>query len=146
MMLSMVPGFRTNFFNDADSFFNRDFNAFQKENRGLMRTDIQEKDGLYLMKMDLPGFDKQDIEAELKDGYLVVSASNQSEENEKDKKGNFIRRERYYGSCSRSFFVGEDITEEDIKAKFEDGILKISVPKKEAKPQIEQKKVIAIEG
>ena len=140
----------------GENLFDDFFDDFARPTRNLvrynvpqtniMKTDIREHENGFELDIDLPGYKKEDVNAELKDGYLVVSASNQSEENEKDKKGNFIRRERYYGSCSRSFFVGEDITEEDIKAKFEDGILKISVPKKEAKPQIEQKKVIAIEG
>jgi HSP20 family molecular chaperone IbpA len=82
----------------------------------------------------------------LKDGYLTISAESKQDNDEKDEKGKFIRRERYYGTCSRSFYVGEEITEDDIKAKFENGILKVSVPKKEAKPEVEENKYIAIEG
>ena len=112
----------------------------------IMKTDIREHESGFELDIDLPGYKKEDVNAELKDGYLVITASNKSDKDEKDEKGQYIRRERYYGSCSRSFYVGEDVTEEDIKAKFEDGILKISVPKKEAKPQVEEKKYIAIEG
>ncbi len=112
----------------------------------IMKTDIREHEGGFELDIDLPGYKKEDVNAELKDGYLVITASNKSDKDEKDEKGKYIRRERYYGSCSRSFYVGEDITEKDIKAKFEDGILKVSVPKKEEKPQVEEKKYIAIEG
>ena len=93
----------------------------------------------------MPGFEKGDIKAELKNGYLTISASSKKNNDEKDKEGKYIRRERYSGSCSRSFYVGEDIRQEDIKAKFEDGILRLSIPKKDAK-EVETKKTIAIEG
>ena len=98
------------------------------------------------IEIDLPGYKKEDVQAELKDGYMTINASRNSNDDKKDEEGNYIRRERYYGSCSRSFYVGKQITEEDIKAKFEDGILKISVPKKEVKKEIPEKKYIAIEG
>ena len=84
--------------------------------------------------------------AELKNGYLTISATKKTEDDEKDKKGRYIRRERFYGSCSRSFFVGKQVTEEDIKAKFENGILIVTVPKKEPQPKVEEKKYIQIEG
>lgn len=113
---------------------------------GLMQTDITEKDDSYEVTMNLPGFKKEDVRGELKDGYLVVSATTNTSNDEKDSEGRYIRRERYSGSCSRSFYVGSQITQEDIKAKFENGVLKIDVPKKEAKPVIEDKKYIAIEG
>ena len=77
----------------------------------------------------------------MKDGYMTISAQSSKNEDEKDKDGKYIRRERYYGNCSRTFYVGDDVTQEDIKAKFEDGILKIAVPKKEAKPQVEEKEI-----
>ena len=86
------------------------------------------------------------MKAELKDGYLTISAATNTNNDQKDENGKYIRRERYYGNCSRSFYVGENITQEDIKARFEDGILKIVVPKKEAKPAVEEKKYISIEG
>ncbi len=113
---------------------------------GLMQTDITEKDDSYEVTMNLPGFKKEDVRGELKDGYLVVSATTNTSNDEKDSEGRYIRRERYSGSCSRSFYVGEDITQEDIRAKFEDGTLKLSIPKKEQAPAINESKYIAIEG
>jgi HSP20 family molecular chaperone IbpA len=112
----------------------------------VMKTDIREHENGFELDIDLPGYKKEDVKAQLKDGYLTISAESKQDNDEKDEKGKFIRRERYYGTCSRSFYVGEALTEEDIKAKFEDGILKISVPKKEAKPEVEENKYIAIEG
>jgi HSP20 family molecular chaperone IbpA len=113
---------------------------------GLMQTDVEEKGDGYEITMNLPGFKKEDVKGEIKDGYLTVTASTNTSNDEKDKNGKFIRRERYSGTCSRSFYVGEDVTENDIKAKFTDGVLKIAVPKKEAKPAVEESKYIAIEG
>ena len=112
----------------------------------LMRTDVKETDNSYELDMDMPGFDKGDIKAELKNGYLTISASSNRNNDEKDKDGKYIRRERYTGSCSRSFYVGDDMKQEDIKAKFENGILKVTVPKKEEKPAVEENKYISIEG
>ena len=112
---------------------------------GLMKTDVKETDGAYELAMDLPGYGKNEVKAELKNGYLIIHASKEQKEDEKDKEGKYIRRERYYGSCSRSFYVGKDVTENDIKAKFDNGILRITVPKKEAKPEIEEKKYISID-
>ncbi len=117
----------------------------QKE-LAIMKTDVKETEKGFELDIDLPGYDKENVNAELKDGYLTVSAETKTESGDKDETGRYIRRERYFGSCKRSFFVGEDITEEDIKAKFENGVLKISVPKKEAKPKVEEKKFIQIEG
>jgi HSP20 family molecular chaperone IbpA len=111
-----------------------------------MQTDIEESETGYALTMNLPGFKKEDVKAELKDGYLTINASTNSSKEEKDEKGKYIRKERYSGSCSRSFYVGEAVTQEDIKAKFEDGTLKISVPKKELKPEVEEAKYISIEG
>ena len=112
----------------------------------VMRTDIKESENGYELDIDLPGYKKEEVQAQLKDGYLTITASNQTKDDTKDENGKYIRRERYYGSCSRSFYVGEEIEQEDIKAKFEDGILKVSVPKKEAKPKVEENKYITIEG
>ena len=111
-----------------------------------MRTDIKETANGFELDIDLPGYKKSDVQAELKEGYLTISASTNRDNSEKDKEGKYIRRERYYGSCSRSFYVGEAVTQEDIKARFEDGILKVSVPKKEVKPEVEESTYIAIEG
>lgn len=113
---------------------------------GLMQTDIAETDNAYEVTMNLPGFKKEDVKGELKDGYLVVSAATNTSSDEKDSQGRYIRRERYSGSCSRSFYVGEDITQDEIKAKFEDGTLKLTIPKKEPAPAINESKYIAIEG
>ena len=99
----------------------------------LMKTDIQEKDNNYILDMDLPGYDKEDIKAQLKDGYLTISAQKNTSNDEKDEDGNYIRRERYCGKCSRSFYVGDSIKEEDIKANFNNGILQLSFPKEVAR-------------
>ena len=113
----------------------------------LMKTDIKEKKDGYDLEMDLPGFKKDEVKVELNNGYLTVSATKGLDEDDKDKEtGKYIRRECYTGSCQRSFYVGDDITEEDIKGEFKHGILKLFVPKKEAKPAVEQKKYITIEG
>ncbi len=110
-----------------------------------MRTDIKEAENAYEIEMDLPGFKKEDVSAELHDGYLTVTATRNENNDEKDEKGNYIRRERYSGSYKRSFFVGKDMQQEDIHAKFEDGVLKLEVPKDVPK-KVEEKKMISIEG
>ena len=143
-------------FNDNvfDDFFDFPFYDDKAEKKlyghhaaNLMKTDIQEHDDGYTLEMDLPGFKKEEIQIELNYGYMTISAAKGLDEDEKDKKsGNYIRRERYTGSCQRSFYVGEDVTEEDIKAEFKHGILKLFIPKKEAKPAVEQKKYVSIEG
>ena len=112
----------------------------------VMRTDVKENNTGYELHIDLPGYKKEDVKAELKDGNLTITATSNVENDKKDENGKFIRRERFYGNCSRSFYVGEQVEQSDIKAKFEDGILKIFVPKKEAKPVVEEKKYITIEG
>ena len=112
----------------------------------IMKTDVREHETGYEIAVDLPGFKKDEIKLELKDGYLTVSAAKGLEENEKDKKtGKYIRRERYSGSMSRSYFVGEDMKQEDIKARFEDGVLSISLPKKELQQKVEENHFITIE-
>ena len=112
----------------------------------VMKTDIKENKDSFSLDIDLPGYKKEDVKAELHNGYMTIQAVRNSTNDTKDEDGNYIRRERFYGSCSRSFYVGEEVTEEDIKARFEDGILKITVPKKETKMEVPQKKWIAIEG
>ncbi len=133
-----------------DDFFGFDYpvRRFQKVDAGeMMKTDVKEHDTGYELDISLPGYKKEDVKAELKDGYLTVSASTSQDKEERDEHtGRYIRRERYTGSCSRSFYVGEDVTQEDIRARFEDGVLKLSIPKKEAQPAVETKKYIAIEG
>ena len=111
----------------------------------VMKTDIREQENSYELDIDLPGYKKEDVKAELKDGYLTIQAASHTEKEEKDENGRYLRRERYTGSCSRSFYVGEAVTQEDIKARFEDGILKVSIPKIEKKPAVEERKYIAIE-
>ena len=106
---------------------------------------MKEVENGYEVAMDLPGFKKEDISAKLENGYLTITASKGLDKDEKNEDGKYIRRERYSGSCSRSFYVGDGVTEEDIKARFEDGILKLDIPKKDAE-KIEQKKYISIEG
>ena len=127
-------------------FFGRRNPLYGKNEKNLMKTDVKETDNSYELDMDMPGFDKGDIKAELKNGYLTISASSHKNNDEKDNDGRYIRRERYSGSCSRSFYVGGDVKQEDIKAKFENGILKVTVPKKEEKPAVEENKYISIEG
>lgn len=139
----MPTMFRDNLF---DNFFDDAFQPADFSRNNLMKTDIRETDDSYELEMDVPGVNKEDIKAELKDGYLTVSATANKNNDEKDDKGNYIRRERYAGSFSRSFYVGENITENDIKAKFENGTLKLSIPKKEEKKLEDNSKYIAIEG
>lgn len=124
-----------------DDFFGDDF--FSKRQSNLMRTDIKERDNNYIIEMDLPGFDKENISLSLKDGYLIISAETVKEENDSDDE-KYLRQERYYGECSRSFYVGDVITEEDIDAEFKNGTLRITLPKPEEKEKISQVKQIEI--
>ena len=110
-----------------------------------MKTDVRETDSGYEVDVDLPGFKKDEISAKLDNGYLTISAAKGLDKENNKENGKYIRRERYVGSMSRSFYVGEDVTQEDIKAKFEDGILKLSVPKKDKKA-VHQTNCISIEG
>ncbi|MDD7739691.1 MAG: Hsp20/alpha crystallin family protein [Fusicatenibacter sp.] len=113
----------------------------------LMKTDIIEMKNGYDLEIDLPGYKKEEIKAELKKGYLTISASKGMDQEEKDREtGRYIRHERYTGACQRSFYVGEEITEKDIKAEFKHGILKLFVPKIDVKQRINEKKCISIEG
>ena len=120
---------------------------YGKHAKNLMKTDVKDTKEGYEVDIDLPGFKKDELTIELNDGYLTISAAKGLEQDKKEKEtGHYIRRERYAGSCQRSFYVGKDVTEDDIKASFEDGTLKMTIPKKEAKPAVESKKQIAIEG
>ena len=121
----------------GDSFFNEGASR-------LMKTDIKEKKNEYIIDIDLPGYDKEGIKLEIQDGYLTVQASIDSNHEEKED-GKFVRRERYMGSCSRSFYVGEDVKSEDIKASFKNGILNLEVPKIEETKKLPEKKYIEIE-
>ena len=124
-----------------DPFYGR---SQERTETQVMRTDIYEKDGNYLIEMDLPGYSKSDIQADLKEGYLTITAHDNETDEEKKPKGKCIHKERYTGTCSRQFYVGEDLTQEDIKAAFNDGVLKLIVPK-EIKKVEEEPKFITIE-
>ena len=149
----MVPSiFGENLF---DEFFNDPFEMnmllprgrdplYGKHSKNLMKTDVRETEGSYELDIDLPGFKKEDVNVELKNGYLTIAASKSLDKDEKDQKGRYIRQERWSGSCSRSFFVGENVKPEDVSAKFEDGILKIALPKEEPK-KLASSNLIAIE-
>lgn len=119
---------------------------YGKNGSRLMKTDVRETEKTYELDIDLPGFKKDEIQMELKDGVLTVSAAKGLDKDEEDKKGNYIRKERYAGSMSRSFYVGKHVTVEDVHPKYESGILSFSVPKEEAKPVEEKKHYISIEG
>ena len=147
-MMTMLMPTRRNFFNDLmadpfDAFFNTPFTPAPKSSSTLMRTDIKEHDDGFEMTIDLPGFKKDEIDVDLKDGYLTISAAKGLDKDAEDKKGKYIRQERYAGACSRSFYVGEDVEPEEVSAKFEDGILTISVPKA-AKKQLPKQTSINI--
>jgi HSP20 family molecular chaperone IbpA len=141
--------FGENLFDDFFEDFGRPVRRtanFGSSVSGIMKTDVKETDTGYEIDIDLPGYKKEDVKAELNEGYLTINASTQTSNDEKDSDGKYVRRERYSGTCSRSFYVGEDVTQEEIKAKFEDGILKMFVPKKEEKEKLPESKYIAIEG
>lgn len=135
-----------------DNFFEdfsrpaRNFAGYHTSASNVMRTDVKETENGYELDVDLPGYKKENVQVELKDGCLRVTARTEQDNEDKDQDGRYIRRERYVGSCSRAFYVGEEIEQEDIKARFENGILKLSVPKKEQRPKVEQNRFIAIEG
>ena len=115
---------------------------YGKHAKNLMKTDVREMDGSYELDVDLPGFKKDEVNVELKNGYLTIQAAKGLDKEEQDKKGKYIRQERYSGACSRSFYVG-DVEAKDISAKYEDGILKISLPK-QAKQELPKSSTIAI--
>ena len=147
----MLPSiFRDNLFDDMFDFddFDKEFNRmmrplYGKHAQNMMKTDVRETDNSYELDIDLPGFKKDEIKVELDNGYLSISAAKGLDKDEEKKDGKYIRRERYAGAMNRTFYVGDNLTQQDIQAKFEDGILKISVPKKDVQ-QIEQNKYIAI--
>lgn len=139
------------FMRDFPFFDDRDEKKVEKKlyghhSKNLMKTDIKELKNGYELEIDLPGFKKEEIQVSLEDGCLTISAAKGVDQDEQEKEtGKYIRRERYAGACERSFYVGEDLTEADIKGEFKHGILKLFVPKKEAQPVEEKKKYIAIE-
>ncbi|MCI5678102.1 MAG: Hsp20/alpha crystallin family protein [Acholeplasma sp.] len=117
---------------------------FNVDESKIMKTDIKEHENNYSIVVDLPGYNKEDIKVSVEDGYLTIHATMNSENEEKEK-GKFVRRERYFGECSRSFYVGDDITTEDIKASYKNGSLKLEVPKKEVRKEIPEKTYVEIE-
>ena len=138
--MMLIPR-RNNFdlFEDVfgDSFFNDHENQF-------MRTDIREKDDKYLIDIDLPGYEKENIKIKVEEGYLTIQAT-MNTENETEEKGKFVRKERYTGSCSRSFYIGEEVRRNDIKASFKKGILSLEVPKFDEKQKLPEEEYIEIE-
>ena len=137
-----------------DEFFDDDFPMipmrsirnplYGKNAKNLMKTDVRETDNTYELDVDLPGFKKDEVQLDLKDGYLTISAAKGLDKDQEDKKGKYIRQERYAGACSRSFFVGEEIEPRDVSAKFEDGILRVSLPKR-VKKELPRNSTIVIE-
>ena len=153
----MMPSiFGENLFDDFDSwfsdpvekrFFGKKNPLYGKHAKNLMKTDVREKKDSYEVDIDLPGFKKDEIKLELENGYLTISAAKGLDKDETDKKtGKYIRRERYAGNMSRSFYVGKDITEKDIHGKYENGILMLDIPKKAPEKKVEEKKFVTIEG
>lgn len=138
--MMMIP--RRNDFDLFDEMFSDSF--FTGTENKVMKTDIKEKKDKYVIDMDLPEYEKNDIKIDIQDGYLTVHANVNKDETEKDE-GKYVRKERYVGECSRSFYVGDNVTEEDIKAKFKNGILTLGVNKKDATKELPDKKYIDIE-
>ena len=140
------------FFNDFPFYNDRDMKKAERKLYGhraknLMKTDIKEKGDSYILEMDLPGFKKDEIQVSLENGYLTVQAARGVDKDEQEKKtGRYIRQERYAGACERSFYVGEYLTQEDIRAEFRHGVLRLTIPKKEARPAVEQNRYISIDG
>lgn len=137
--MMLIP--RKNDFDLLDDLFKDPF--FSHENK-VMKTDILENEDGYQIVVDLPGFAKENIKIDVEDGYLTIHASMNEEKNE-DEKGKFVRRERYFGECSRSFYVGDAVETEDVNASFKNGILKLTIPKKELSKEATEKKYVQIE-
>lgn len=140
-LMDVFDGFDRNFFRD---FGNVDRALYGKNAHRMMKTDVKETDEGYEVDVDLPGFKKDEINLELNNGYLTISAEKALEKDGENKKGKMLRQERYSGMMQRSFYVGDYVTEEDVKASYENGVLHVFVPKKEAK--LPEKKTILIEG
>ncbi|MCD8149806.1 MAG: Hsp20/alpha crystallin family protein [Clostridiales bacterium] len=118
----------------------------QRSTASLMETDIEEKGDCYILTMELAGYSKKDVKAELKDGNLIIQATREATNEDKDENGKYLRRERFYGNCRRNFYVGKDVEQKDISAKFEDGVLTLTIPKKSPAPKVENTNYISIEG
>ena len=138
--MMMIP--RRHDFDLIEDMFRDPF--FDERESRVMKTDIKEKKDKYVIDIDLPGYEKENIKIEVEDGYLTVHASTNTNKEEKEE-GKFVRKERYVGSCSRSCYVGEEVNDEDIKATFKNGTLKLEIPKKEEKKELPEKKYIQIE-
>ena len=144
--------FEENFLDDLFGFpYMKDFDNMEKKLYGrkaarMMKTDVREKDDNYEVAIDLPGFKKEEIEVELNDGYITISASKGLDKDANDKKGRLIRQERYAGAMQRSFYVGENIEKEDVEATYRHGVLTLTIPKKAAEKKLPEKNLIAIEG
>lgn len=138
--MMMIP--RRNNFDLFDDLFKDPF--FTNHENKVMKTDIKESENGYAIVVDLPGYDKENIKIDVEEGYLTIHASI-CEEDKEESNGKFVRRERYFGECSRSFYVGEKIETEDVKATFKNGTLKLEIPKKETKKEITEKKYVQIE-
>lgn len=141
--MMMIP--RRNHFDLFDAMFDDPFfeRGFSKKETSFMKTDVKEKDGNYVLEIDIPGYSKEDIKIELENGYLTVTAAKAEKKEEEDKQSHYIHQERFYGTCSRSYYAGENVKEEDIKANFKNGILTLTFPK-ENPEKIETKKYIQI--
>ena len=136
--MMLVPNRDFDLFDDifGDSFF-------RKSESKMMKTDIREDKDNYVIDIDLPGFDKKNIKIDITDGYLTINAKVNNEDNDNNK-GKYIRKERYYGECSRSFYIGDEVKPENVKANFKNGILTLEVPKVENKGKLPEKKYIEI--
>lgn len=143
-----TPARRNYGFDLFDDFFNDPFfsTALNRTGSSMMKTDIQDNGTDYLLDVELPGFKKEDIKAELKDGYLTISADRDETKEEKDENNKFVRKERFTGSCKRSFYVGDQMKQEDIRASFDNGILKLQFPKEAPKAIEATPSYIPIEG
>ena len=139
--MMLVP--KRNSYDLFDDFFNDEF--FSRKEKNLMKTDIREKKDKYIIDMDLPGFQKENINIDLNNGYLSITAKENSEKEDEEQEGKYLRQERYIGECSRSFYIGDEVEEDNIKAEFKNGILKIEIPKKEIKEQENEVKKIEIQ-
>jgi HSP20 family molecular chaperone IbpA len=139
--MRLVP--RRDSFDLLDNFFGND-DFFTRRNQGLMKTDIRETDTKFIIEVDLPGYSKENIDLSLNDGYLEITAKVEKEDNS-DANEKYVCKERYYGECSRSFYVGEEIEAEDVKASFKNGILTLDIPKKEEDKKLPEKKYVEID-
>lgn len=141
-LMDVFDDFDRNFFRN---FGNMDRALYGKHAQNMMKTDVKETDEGYEVDIDLPGFKKDEIQLELNNGYLTISTQKALEKDEKNKKGRMLRQERYAGMMQRSFYVGEHIAEEDVKASYKSGVLHLLIPKKDA-PKVVERKQIQIEG